>query len=56
MTKNKRETIEIVNPRYQSSKDELGQDMRVNASPEEAAKAVMRRVDVRHIRKPKPAE
>ena len=56
MTKNKRETIEIVNPRYQPSKDELGQDMRINASPEEAAKAVIRRVNVRHIRRPKPTE
>ena len=47
-------TIELVKSSYQPSKDELHQDMRIDASPEEVAKAVMQRVDVRHIRKPKP--
>ena len=51
-----RETIEIVNPRYQPTKVELNQDMRIKASPEEVAKAVMQRVEVRHVRKPKPSE
>ena len=51
--KSNRETIELVNPKYQPSKTELEEDVRVNASPEEVAKAVMQRVDVRHIRRPK---
>ena len=51
--KSKPKTIELVNPRYQPSQTELKKDMRINASPEEVAKAVMQRGEVRHIRRPK---
>lgn len=51
--KPKPKTIELVNPRYQPSKADLEGDMRINASPEKVARAVMRRVNVWHIRRPK---
>ena len=56
MTKKaKRETIEMVNPRYQPSPAELQEDLRIRATPEQAARAVMRRVQVRQIHRPKPS-
>ena len=51
--KQDRPTVDLVKSGYQPSKAELEADMRIDATPEQAAKAVMRRVNVRHVRRPK---
>ena len=51
--KRKAKIVEVVHPRYQPTKAEMEEDMRINASPEKIAKAVMGRVEVRHIPRPK---
>ena len=48
-----RRTVKIADPSYQPSKAELNEDMRVDASPEDIARAVGRQVEVRHS-KPNP--
>ena len=47
--------VEVVHPSYQPSKAELEEDMRVNASFEEAVDALTRPVHIRYIDRPKPA-
>ena len=53
MKKPKPKTVELVKSRYQPSPAELEEDLRVNATPEQAAKSVMQRVKVEHIPGPK---
>ncbi len=45
--------VEIVNPKYQPSKAELEEDMRVKASFTDAIKALVQPVKIRYIRRPK---
>lgn len=51
--KTKPREVEIVHPSYQPSKAELEEDARVNATFEEAVKALTKPVTIRHIPKPK---
>lgn len=51
--KQKRRQVEIVRKSYQPSKAELDEDMRIDASPEEAARRLVEPVDIRHISRPK---
>ena len=44
--------VEVVRPSYQPSKAELEEDMRVNASFEEAVKALVRPVRLRYVSRP----
>ena len=46
--------VEIVRPVYQPSKSELGEDMRVGATFDEAVDALTRPVRIRYIDRPKP--
>ena len=46
--------VEIVHPSYQPSKAELEEDLRVDASFEEAVDALAQPVSIRHIARPKP--
>ena len=50
----KPKTVELVKSAYQPSPTELRQDLRIRATPEQAARAVMRRVQVRQIPRLKP--
>ncbi len=52
-TKPKARTVEIVNSDYQPSKEELAEDMRVDATFEEAVDALTRPVSIRYIDRPK---
>ena len=45
--------VKLRHSSYQPSKSELNEDMRVDASPEDIARAVGRQVEVRHS-KPNP--
>ena len=45
--------VKLTHPSYQPSKAELGEDMRIDATPEEIAKAIGRQVEVRYS---KPSE
>ena len=45
--------VEIVRPAYQPSKAELEEDMRVDATFEEAVQALTRPVRVRYMSRPK---
>ena len=49
MTKETRPDLRIRSPKYQPNKAELEEDMRINATPEELAKAALRQVNVRYI-------
>lgn len=40
--------VELKHPSYQPSVAELDEDMRIDASPEELARALGRQVEVRH--------
>ena len=51
--KPKSQDVEIVRPDYQPSKAELEEDMRVDATPEEAVDALTRPVRIRYIDRPK---
>lgn len=51
-----RPVVGVVRSAYQPSKAELEADMRIDATPEQAARAVMRRVKVRTIRRPKAGD
>ena len=53
MADKKVRTVEIVSSKYQPSKKELEEDIHVNATFEEAVKAVMRTVDIKYIQRPK---
>ena len=44
--------VEVVHPSYQPGKAELDEDMRVDASFEEAVNALTKPVRVRHILRP----
>ena len=46
--------IEIIHPNYQPSKSELEEDMRIDATFEEAIQALVRSVRVRYIPRRKP--
>lgn len=54
--KRKPRTVEIVQSDYQPSKAELEEDMRVDATFEEAVDALTQPVNIRYIDRPKPAE
>ena len=43
-------TVKLIHPSYQPSREELGQDLRVDASFEEIAKAVTRTVNVEYVK------
>ena len=45
--------VEIIHPSYQPSRAELREDLRINATFEELAKAVVQPVKVRYIKPPK---
>ena len=51
----KRPVVEVVSSRYQPSKAELEEDLRLppGVTPEDAARALLRPVDVRHISRPR---
>ena len=45
--------VEVVHPSYQPSRSELREDVRVDTSFEELAKAVAQPVKVRYVKSPK---
>ena len=49
-----RPVVEVVDSSYQPSKAELEEDVRIDATPEELLRAVLRPVTVRHVPQPKP--
>ncbi len=53
--KTKPREVEIVCPSYQPSSEELEEDMRVNATLDEAVDALTQPVRIRYINRPKPA-
>ena len=48
-----RPTVELVDYGYQPSKTDLAEDLRVKGSLEQAAKALVQPVNLRHIKKPR---
>ena len=48
--------VEVAHPSYQPSKAELEEDMRVNASFEEAVDALTRPVRMRYVKNPSQGE
>lgn len=52
--KTKPREVEIVRPSYQPSSEELEEDMRVNATLDEAVDALTQPVRIRYINRPKP--
>ena len=54
--KTKPRKVEIVGPAYQPSDEELEEDLRVDATFEEAVDALTRPVRVRYIDRPRPAK
>ena len=56
MTKPKARDVEIVHPDYQPSAAELEEDVRVDATFDEAVDALTRPVSIRYVDRPKPAE
>lgn len=48
-------TVELVHPSYQPTEKELDEPVRVppNTSPEDIARALGRRVNIRYIRRPR---
>ena len=53
--KSRKPVVELKHSSYQPSKAELEEDMRIDASPEELARALGRQVEVRHS-KPAPSK
>ena len=51
-----RREVEIVNPDYQPSAAELAEDVRVDATFDEAVDALTKPVSIRYVDRPKPAE
>ena len=47
-------TVDVVDPSYQPSRSELREDLRVDATFEELAKAVVQPVKLRHVKPKKP--
>ena len=47
--KSAKPVVRVKHPSYQPSKAELNEDMRIDASPEDIARAVGRQVEVRHV-------
>ena len=45
--------VEVVHPNYQPSRAELNEDMRVNATFEEAVQALAQPVKIRYVRRPR---
>ena len=45
--------VDIVDPSYQPSREQLREDLRVDATFEELGKAVVHPVKVRHVKPPK---
>lgn len=54
-TKPKARTVEIVQSAYQPTKAELEEDLRVDATFEEAVAALAEPVRIKNIQRPKPA-
>ena len=52
MKNTKPPVIKIISPKYQPSRAELREDLRVDATPEEATRALMRTREVQYIEKP----
>lgn len=46
--------VEVVRPAYQPSKSELNEDVRVDATFEEAVDALTKPVNIRYVERPKP--
>ena len=46
--------LELLHPRYQPSKAELEEDLRVDATFDEAVQALVRPGKVRYVRRPRP--
>lgn len=55
-SKPKARTVEIVQSSYQPSKAELEEDMRVDATFEEAVAALTQPVRIKNIQRPKPGQ
>ena len=55
MTRERRE-VEIVHPDYQPSATELEEDVRVDATFEEAVDALTKPVNIRYVDRPKTSE
>ena len=55
-SKPKPREVEIVHPDYQPSAAELEEDVRVEATFDEAVDALTRPVSIRYVDRPKPAE
>ena len=45
--------VEVVHPVYQPSREELNEDLRVDATFEEAVQALAQPVKIRYIKRPK---
>ena len=45
--------VEVVHPSYQPSREELNEDMRVDATFEEAVQALSQPVKIRYIKRPR---
>ena len=52
-TKPEPPVLEVLHPSYQPSKAELEEDLRVDVTPEELVRAVMRPVKMRYVKFPK---
>ena len=50
--KPQRPTVEVAEPTYQPSKAELEADLRVDATFEQAVKALSKTVNIKHVKKP----
>ena len=48
--------VEIVKPDYQPSAAELEEDVRVDASSDEAVEALTKPVSIRYVDRPKPVD
>ena len=48
--------VELVHSSYQPSKAELEEDVRIDATPEELAQAVLRPAKVRYVKRPPKRE
>ena len=52
-TKPQPRTVDVVDPSYQPTRAELREDLRINATFEELAKAVVKPVKLRHVKPPR---
>ena len=51
-----RRDVEVVRPDYQPNKAELEEDVRVNATFDEAVDALTKPVSIRYVDRPEPAD